>query len=79
MIALLGLASDATGDIQTADPAKFMGVEVVEVLKQDIAALKTTQVGDEVDALVKDGLADGRCDKTGDAQSPFSRPSGITT
>ncbi len=87
LIALLGLASDATDeDIQTAlttvkgnadklpdiqaqlaaaktqsvDPAKFVGVEVVEALKQDIAALKATQVGGEVDALVKDGLADGR-------------------
>lgn len=87
LIALLGLASDATDeDIQTAittvkgnadklpeiqaqlaaaktesvDPAKFAPVAVVESLKQDIAALKAAQVGGEVDALVKDGLADGR-------------------
>lgn len=45
---------------QSADPAKFVPVDVVEALKQDIAALKAAQVGGEVEELVKAGLADGR-------------------
>lgn len=42
------------------DPAKFAPIEVVEALKQDIAALKATQVEGEVGQLVKAGLEDGR-------------------
>lgn len=42
------------------DPAKFAPVEVVEALKQDIAALKATQLQGEVAELVKAGLDDGR-------------------
>lgn len=44
----------------TPDPAKYVPVGVVEDLKKDIAALKTTQVDGEVDVLVKAGLSDGR-------------------
>ncbi|WP_447588656.1 phage protease [Aquipseudomonas campi] len=87
LIALLGLASDATDeDIQTAlttvkgnadklpaiqeqlaaaktqsaDPAKFVPIGVVEDLKKDIVALKSDQVGRAVDELVQAGLSDGR-------------------
>lgn len=42
------------------DPAKFAPIEVVEALKQDIAALKANQVEGEVGQLVKAGLEDGR-------------------
>ena len=86
LIALLGLASDASDeDIQTAlttvkgnadklpeiqsqlaaakanpDPAQFAPLTVVESLKQDLAALKSDQVGRDVDDLVQAGLLDGR-------------------
>lgn len=42
------------------DPAKYVPLSVVEGLKQDIAALKASQIGGEVEALVKAGLEDGR-------------------
>lgn len=42
------------------DPTKFAPVDVVEALKQDIAALKATQVDGEVGELVKAGLSEGR-------------------
>lgn len=70
--ALTALKADAgkVGELQTAlaaakterkpDPAKFVPVDVVESLKLDIAALKTSQVEGEVGELVKAGLADGR-------------------
>jgi len=70
--ALTALKADAgkVGELQTAlaaaktqgtpDPAKFVPVAVVEDLKKDIAALKTTQIDGEVGELVKAGLADGR-------------------
>ncbi|MCY1527965.1 Mu-like prophage I protein [compost metagenome] len=87
LIALLGLASDASDeDIQTAlttlkgdsekvpqleqalaaakaktpDPAKYVPLAVVEELKKDVAALRSTQIGSEVNGLVEGGLADGR-------------------
>lgn len=44
----------------TPDPAKFVPLAVVEDLKKDIAVLKATQIGGEVEALVKAGLDDGR-------------------
>lgn len=50
----------AAAKTQQADPAKFVPVGVVEDLKKDIAALKATQLGGEVDGLVSAGLADGR-------------------
>ncbi|WP_300657542.1 phage protease [Pseudomonas sp.] len=50
----------AAAKTQQADPAKFVPVGVVEDLKKDIAALKATQLGGEVDGLVQAGLADGR-------------------
>jgi len=46
--------------VRKPDPAKFAPIEVVESLKQDIAALKATQVEGEVGQLVKAGLEDGR-------------------
>ncbi|WP_439861621.1 phage protease [Pseudomonas sp. MBLB4136] len=70
--ALTALKADAgkTQELQTAlaaakaqgepDPAKYVPVTVVEDLKKDIAALKATQLGGEVDGLVSAGLADGR-------------------
>lgn len=70
--ALTALKADAgkTGELQQAlaalkterkpDPAKFAPIEVVESLKQDIAALKATQVEGEVGQLVEAGLEDGR-------------------
>lgn len=69
--ALTALKADAgkVGELQTAlaaakgqspDPAKFVPLSMVEDLKKDIAALKTTQVDGEVDVLVKAGMADGR-------------------
>lgn len=70
--ALTALKADAgkTGELQQAlaalktetkpDPAKFAPIEVVEALKQDIAALKGAQVEGEVGQLVKAGLEDGR-------------------
>lgn len=70
--ALTVLKADAgkVGELQTAlaaaktegqpDPSKFVPLSVVESLKQDIAALKTSQVEGEVGELVKAGLADGR-------------------
>ncbi|MBK3748263.1 phage protease [Stutzerimonas balearica] len=70
--ALTALKADAgkTGELQQAlaalkterkpDPAKFAPIEVVESLKQDIAALKANQVEGEVGQLVKAGLEDGR-------------------
>ncbi len=87
LIALLGLASDATDeDIQTAltglkadagkthqleealaaaksqkpDPSQFVPIAMFEGLKDDVAALKATQLGGDVNDLVKAGLADGR-------------------
>ncbi|WP_052143358.1 phage protease [Aeromonas hydrophila] len=42
------------------DPAKFVSVEVVEALKQDIAALRTESTTKNVDELVTAGLDDGR-------------------
>lgn len=42
------------------DPAQYVPVAVVEELKQDIAALKSTQVAGEVEQLVQSGLSDGR-------------------
>lgn len=42
------------------DPARFVPVAVVEELKKDIAALKSTQVAGEVEQLVQAGLSDGR-------------------
>lgn len=87
LIALLGLASDATDeDIQTAltglkadagktaeltealaaaksnkpDPAQFVPIAMFEGLKGDVAALKASQLGGDVDVLVSSGLADGR-------------------
>lgn len=70
--ALTALKADAgkVDQLQTAlaaaktegkpDPAKFVPVDVVESLKQDIAALKATQVAGEVDVLVQTGLSEGR-------------------
>lgn len=42
------------------DPAKYVPADMVEQLKQDIAALKTTQTAGEVEQLVQLGLSDGR-------------------
>lgn len=42
------------------DPAKYVSIDVVEALKADIAALKATDQGREVEDLVKVGLAEGR-------------------
>lgn len=42
------------------DPARFVPVAVVEELKKDIAALKSTQVAGAVEQLVQAGLSDGR-------------------
>ncbi|XQE65779.1 phage protease [Pseudomonas sp. P3C3] len=50
----------AAAKAQVVDPAKHVPVSVVEELKQDIVALKSGQVGREVEDLVKTGLADGR-------------------
>lgn len=50
----------AAAKAKPADPEKFVPVSVVEELKQDIVALKSGQVGREVDELVKAGLGDGR-------------------
>ncbi|WP_137971873.1 phage protease [Pseudomonas sp. F(2018)] len=86
LIALLGLASDASDeDIQTAlntvkgnsdklpelqsqlaaakanpDPAQFAPLSVVEELKKDLVALKSDQIGRDVEELVQAGLSDGR-------------------
>lgn len=69
--ALTALKADAgkVSDLQTAlaaaktqspDPAKFVALSVVEELKKDIVALKSSQVEGEVGELVEAGLADGR-------------------
>lgn len=50
----------AAAKTQNVDPAKYVPVDVVESLKQDIAALKSTQVAGEVEQLVQAGLSDGR-------------------
>lgn len=69
--ALTGLKADVgkTQELQQAlaeakaappDPSKYVPIGVLEELKKDVAALKTTQVAGEVDGLVSAGLADGR-------------------
>ena len=69
--ALNGLKSDA-GKVQeltdalaaaksaVPDPSKYISIDVVEAIKSDVAALKTTQVTSEVEQLVQAGLSDGR-------------------
>lgn len=42
------------------DPAKYVGVEVVELLKSQVAALSAENTQRKVDELVDGGLADGR-------------------
>ena len=42
------------------DPAKYVGVEVVEALRSDLAALTAKTANREVGELVDAGLADGR-------------------
>jgi len=49
--------ADTTG---VPDPSKFVSVDVVESLKQDLAALTAKTVDREVAELVDAGLADGR-------------------
>lgn len=44
----------------TPDPAKFVGVDVVETLKTQLAALTAENTNRKVDELVAAGLADGR-------------------
>ncbi|MCM2318069.1 MAG: phage protease [Pseudomonas sp.] len=70
--ALTALKADAgkTQELQTQlaaaksehkpDPAQYVPIAMVEDLKKDIAALKTTQVAGEVEQLVQAGLSDGR-------------------
>lgn len=54
--------TDALAAAKTAnpDPSQYVPIAVVESMKGDIAALKSAQVGGEVDALVKSGIDDGR-------------------
>lgn len=69
--AITGLKADAgkTQELQQAladassaapDPSQYVPIEMFENLKQNHAALKTTQSVDEVDSLIQAGLADGR-------------------
>lgn len=44
----------------TVDPAKYAPVETLEAVKTELAALKATVQGREVDELVQQGLDDGR-------------------
>lgn len=58
-------AEDKDGEIAALkaakpDPAKFVPAETFEALKTEVAALKAQQTTGEVDALVKQGLADGK-------------------
>jgi phage I-like protein len=55
--AVAALKSKANGN---PDPSKFVGVEVVESLRRDIAALSATNQAREVDELVAPALEDGR-------------------
>ena len=57
------------------DPAKFVSVESFEALKTDLAALKSQQVGSEVESLVSKGLADG---KLLPVQEPWAKELGAT-
>jgi len=69
--ALNGLKSDA-GKVQeltdalaaaksaVPDPSKYVSIDIVEAIKTDVAALKSTQVTSEVEQLVQAGLSDGR-------------------
>ncbi|MFL1552491.1 phage protease [Pseudomonas sp. D47] len=45
---------------QAPDPAKFVPLAAFDSLKGEVAALKATQIGSEVDDLVNGGLSDGR-------------------
>lgn len=42
------------------DPAKYVGIEVVKQLRDQVAALSATQTAREIDELVKPALEDGR-------------------
>lgn len=44
----------------TPDPAKFVSVEVMNGLRNEVAALTARVNGDEADSLIKGALADGR-------------------
>jgi phage I-like protein len=55
--AVVALKSKANGN---PDPAKFVGVEVVDALRQDIAKLTASQQSREIDELVGPALEDGR-------------------
>lgn len=50
----------AAAKTQSVDPAKYVPLAMVEELKQDIAALKTSQQHGELEQLVQAGLSDGR-------------------
>jgi phage I-like protein len=64
--------ADAAG--ADPDPAKFVPVAVVDQVKADLAALTAKVQGDEVDTLVKAGLADGRLHK---GQEEWARDLGM--
>lgn len=47
-------------DTGKPDPGKFVSIDAFEAVKTELAALKSTQTDSEVDALVKQGMADGK-------------------
>ena len=53
-------AEVATLKAAAPDPAKYVPVETVTTLRDQVAALTTQMAGREVDELVQAGLADGR-------------------
>lgn len=42
------------------DPAKYVPIETFEALKSEVASLKTAQTAGSVEAMIKQGLADGK-------------------
>lgn len=68
MTALKAKADSAAGlqaevaSLKTAnpDPSKFVSIDVMNQLRNDVAALTARVVGDEADSLIKGALADGR-------------------
>ena len=83
----LGLADDATAtavttaiaalktkaDANKPDPAKFVGIEVVDELRKEVATLSAKRNQDDVDQLIESGLQDGRLLKS---MEPWARELG---
>jgi phage I-like protein len=60
-------------DAAKPDPAKFVGIEVVEELRREVATLSAKRNQDDVDQLVANGLKDGRLLKS---MEPWARELG---